>query len=379
VTKRRKGPLSGLAVVEMSGIGPTPLAGQFFADMGAQVTVIDRRSGEDMARDVNRRGKRSIAIDLKQNEGAEIVISLAERADVLIEGYRPGVMERLGLGPDACHARNPRLVYGRMTGWGQHGPLSQTAGHDINYLATTGALAAIGDADRPPPPPLNLIADYGGGAMLLYSGVLAALFEVARSGAGQVVDAAMVDGVPAMLGLLYSWRADGSWVDRRQSNLIDGGAPFYRCYETADGGYMSVGAIEPQFFSQLLGLLHLDPEWNENRGDRGKWPELQALMETRFKSKSREEWTIVFEGSDACVAPVLEWSEVAGYRNNRERNGYLPVGGMVQPAPAPRFSRTPAGTPVPATLTGGERDEVMYELGFEDERISGLVKKGVLT
>jgi alpha-methylacyl-CoA racemase len=379
VNNKRKGPLAGLAVIEMSGIGPTPLAGQLFADMGASVTVIDRRSGQDVAGEINRRGKRSIAIDLKQGDGAELVIGLAERADILIEGYRPGVMERVGLGPDACHARNPKLVYGRMTGWGQQGPLSQTAGHDINYLATTGALNAIGDADRPPPPPLNLAADYGGGAMLLVAGVLAALFEAARSGAGQVVDAAMVDGVPAMLGLLYSWRANGSWVDRRQSNLIDGGAPFYRCYEAKDGRFLSVGALEPEFFSQLLSLLGLDPKWNNDRNDRSKWPELQVLLETRFKSKSRDEWTGIFEGSDACVAPVLDWSEVAEYRNNRERNAYVPIGGIVQPAPAPRFSRTPAATPIPATSTGGERDEIMYELGYDDRQITGLLKKGVLT
>jgi alpha-methylacyl-CoA racemase len=379
VTAARKGPLAGLPVVEMSGIGPTPLAGQLLADLGANVTVIDRRSGQGLGREVNRRGKRSIAVDLKREQGTEIVLELAGRADVLIEGYRPGVMERVGLGPDACHARNPKLVYGRMTGWGQEGPLAHAAGHDINYLATTGALNAIGDADRPPPPPLNLVADYGGGAMLLLAGVLAALYEAGKSGKGQVVDAAMVDGVPAMLGLVYSWLADGSWTNRRQANLIDGGAPYYRCYETADGKFISVGALEPQFFAELVALLGLDPQWNRERSDRGKWPELRALLEAAFKSKSRDEWSTLFDGGDACVSPVLDWGEVAGYRNNRERGAYLEIGGMLQPAPAPRFSRTPPGPPIPATATGGERDEIMRELGFQDEQIAQFTRSGVLT
>lgn len=372
------GPLSGLRVTELAGLGPCPLAGQLLADLGARVVVIDRKSGVDLSRDVNRRGKQSIALDLKHDEGVEIALRLAERSDLLIEGYRPGVMERLGLGPDQCRTRNRKLVYGRMTGWGQEGPLSARAGHDINYLATTGVLHAMGDADRPPSPPLNLVADYGGGAMFLLLGVLSAIFAAGRTGEGQVVDAAMIDGVPAMLGIVHSMLASGAWTDKRQSNMLDGGAPYYRCYETADGKFVSVGALEPQFFAELVEILGLDRTWNARRTDRGAWPELHRALETVFRRKNRDEWAELFSASDACVAPVLDWHEAASFEHNMLRGVHFEAGGVAQAAPAPRFSETPSAPPRPAGKSGADNWPVLDLLGYGPREIEEFERRGVL-
>ena len=334
------GPLLGLVVVEMAGLGPAPLAGQLLADLGAQVTVIDRKPVPPDPTDVNRRGKRSRVLDLKGDDGREAALAMIEDADVLLEGFRPGVMERLGLGPDAALARNPRLVYGRMTGWGQGGPLAHTAGHDITYLAVSGVLSMFGPAGRPLPP-VNLAADYAGGTMFLLLGILSALWERERSGpdrgGGQVVDAAMVDGAPALFGLVQTMRARGQWQDRREANLLDGGAPFYRTYECADGRFVAVGALEPPFFAALCEGLGV-----EATQDPDRWSETHALFEAAFRTRTRDEWAALFERTDACVAPVLSPNEAAEHPHNRARGTFIRPDGVLQAAPAPRFSRTPA-------------------------------------
>jgi len=299
------GPLAGLKVIEMKGLGPCPLAGQLLADLGAEVILIDRKSGKADPADINNRSKRSIALNLKSAAGRDAALRLIGKADILIEGFRPGVMEKLGLGPKDCHGVNPALVFGRMTGWGQEGPLSHTAGHDINYLAITGALNAIGRKEEPPVPPLNLAADYAGGTMFLVFGVLAALYERQQSGRGQVVDAAMVDGVPALMGLIHTMLHKGQWQDERESNLLDGGAPFYRCYETADGKHVSVGPLEPQFFAELVKRARIDEGHLSSQYDASNWAERHEAYEAIFRQKTRDEWTAIFDGSDACVAPAL--------------------------------------------------------------------------
>ena len=311
--------------------------------------------------------------------GTEVMLKIVERADVLIEGFRPGVMERLGLGPEQCAACNPGLVYGRMTGWGQDGPLADAAGHDINYLSLTGALHAMGDKDRPPVPPLNLVADYGGGTMFLVTGVLAALFERMRSGLGQVVDAAMVDGVPAMMGLMHSWLANGSWSKARAGNLIDGGAPFYRCYETSDGKFVSIGALEPQFFAIVVEKLGLEEGWNAWRMDKDRWAELTRILEGIFAGKTRDEWNELFEGSDACVAPVLDWDEAPRHPHMAARGVYMQRAGVTQAAPAPRFSRT--ASQVSDGVHSGDSDvpAILGEIGFGDAEIKEMKEAGVLT
>ena len=353
------GPLAGLRVIELAGLGPCPLAGQLLADLGADVVVIDRRSAPADPADVNRRGKRSVVLDLKSAEGREAVLRLAERSDVLIEGFRPGVMERLGLGPADVEARAPRLVYGRMTGWGQDGPLAHTAGHDIGYLALTGALAAIGPRERPVAP-INLAADYAGGTMFLVFGVLAALFERERSGRGQVVDAAMVDGVPALMALVHSMLARGQWQERREANLLDGGAPFYRVYECADGRHVAVGALEPQFFAVLCEGLGIElPQY-----DTAAWPDHHERMAAVFRTRTRDEWAAAFEGTDACVAPVLSTSEAPDHPHMAARETFVRPGGVLQAAPAPRFARTPAPAPRLPRAHGADTDEVLAELGL---------------
>lgn len=348
------GPLAGVRVVEMSAIGPVPLACTILSDLGAAITRVDRPLGApgssagDPGRDVLGRGRRAIVVDIRTPAGAGEVLELAEGADVLVEGLRPGVMERLGLGPVICRARNPRLIYGRMTGWGQTGPLRERAGHDINYLGLTGALHAMGPEDRPPPPPLNLVADYGGGAMLLAMGIAAALFERERSGEGQVIDAAMVDGVALLTSAFHSMLAGAEWTLGREANLLDGGAHFYRTYETSDGRFVSVGAIEPQFYSKLLDGLGLDPgEWPQY--DRGRWPELRARMAEVIKTRPLSEWIGIFEGTDACVYPVNTFLEAQRDAHLAARQTFVREFGVVQPAPAPRFSRTPGeiGGPPP--------------------------------
>lgn len=344
------GPLRGLRVVELAGIGPGPHAAMILADLGADVVRIDRpgglRLGDPARPDPTLRGRRRVAADLKDPAGRETVLRLVERADVLLEGYRPGVTERLGVGPEPCHARNPKLIYGRMTGWGQDGPLARRAGHDINYISVTGVLHAIGRAGERPVPPLNLVGDFGGGSMLLVVGVLGALWEAQRSGRGQVVDAAMIDGASLLSQMFWGLLGDRMWVDERESNLLDGGAPFYDTYTCADGRHVAVGAIEPQFYAALLAGLGLaDRADLPEQHDREHWPLLRARFTETFARRTRDEWAAVFAATDACVTPVLAFGEVAAHPHVAARGTIVERGGVAQVAPAPRFSRTPAEIP----------------------------------
>lgn len=345
------GPLQGIKIVELAGIGPGPMAAMMMADMGATVLRVEREqaSGLGVQRplncDITLRSRKAIALDLKNPEHRDRVLRLVEEADVLIEGFRPGVTERLGLGPDVCFARNEKLVYGRMTGFGQTGPMAQAAGHDLNYIAMSGALAAIGRADQPPTPPLNLVGDYGGGALYLVVGVLAALLEAKTSGKGQVVDAAMVDGAANLMAAPFGMFAAGLLTKTRGANVLDSGSYFYDAYECADGKYVSVAAIEPKFHAEMLELMELDPSVVTKQMDRSDWPRLKTVMADRFKTKTRDEWVEIMGGSDACFAPVLEMDEVADDPHNKERETFIEIDGVVQPAPAPRFSRTPNPTP----------------------------------
>ncbi|UIX29534.1 CaiB/BaiF CoA transferase family protein [Streptomyces sp. GQFP] len=337
------GPLAGVRVVELAGIGPGPFAAMLLADLGADVVRVDRPGGTGLAidpeYDVTNRNKRSVIVDLKAPDGPSRVLDLAARADILVEGYRPGVAERLGVGPETCHARNPGLVYGRMTGWGQEGPLARRAGHDIAYLAPTGTLGLIGSPDAPPPAPANLLGDYAGGSLYLVVGVLAALHHARATGAGQVVDAAIVDGAAHLATMIHGMLAAGGWQDRRGANLLDGGCPYYGTYETADGRYMAVGALEPQFYEEFLDLLGIH-DHSAARKDIARWNDLREAVTARFKSRTRDEWTAVFEGSDACVAPVLSLREAPHHPHLAARGTFTDHGGITQPAPAPRFSVT---------------------------------------
>ena len=374
-----QGPLAHLRIVEFAGLGPCPLAGQLLADLGAEVVVIDRASRPADPADVNRRNKLSVALDLKSQAGREAALRLIERADVLLEGFRPGVMEKLGLGPQTCMPRNPKLVYGRMTGWGQTGPLAHLAGHDINYMSLSGALAAIGHADRPPVPPLNLVADYGGGTMFLLFGVLAALLERTVSGKGQVVDAAIVDGVPAMMGIIHMMLHKGSWDIYRQHNMLDGGAPNYRCYETSDGKAISVGPIEPQFFAELCrkaGLDHVPPD---DLADKKNWPRLTETYAAVFRTRTRDEWTELLADSDACVAPVLTFEEVEDHPHNAVRGTFFRQDGVLQAAPAPRFDRTPAGPVRPPAGAGAHCEQILAQVGYSAEEIAAMRASGAIT
>ncbi|MFD5697901.1 CaiB/BaiF CoA transferase family protein [Streptomyces lasiicapitis] len=355
------GPLAGVRVVELAGIGPGPFAAMLLADLGADVVRVDRPGGAglaiDPAYDVTNRNKRSVVVDLKAADGADRVLALVDRADVLIEGYRPGVAERLGVGPEACHARNPGLVYGRMTGWGQEGPLAQRAGHDIAYIALTGTLGMIGSPDQPPAVPANLVGDYAGGSLYLVVGVLAALHHARATGTGQVVDAAIVDGASHLSAMIHGMVAAGGWQDRRGANLLDGGCPFYGTYETADGQYMAVGALEQQFydeFIELIGLREIAPA----RKDLARWGELRDAVTARFKTRTRAEWTAHFEGSDACVAPVLSLREAPHHPHLAARGTFTDHGGITQPAPAPRFSATPASVRTGPAQPGADTAEV---------------------
>ncbi|WP_405476775.1 CaiB/BaiF CoA transferase family protein [Streptomyces sp. NBC_00009] len=354
------GPLAGVRVVELAGIGPGPFAAMLLADLGADVVRVDRPGGAGLAinpeYDITNRNKRSVIIDLKADDGPARVLDLVDRADVLIEGYRPGVAERLGVGPDACHARNPRLVYGRMTGWGQEGPLAQRAGHDIAYIALTGTLGMIGKPDEPPTVPANLVGDFAGGSLYLVVGILAALHHARDTGAGQVVDAAIVDGASHLAAMIHGMLAAGGWQDRRGSNLLDGGCPFYGTYETSDGQYMAVGALEQQFYDEFIALLGIGGT-APARKDLARWGELRDAVAAGFKTRTREEWTAVFEGSDACVAPVLSLREAPGHPHLAARGTFTDHGGITQPAPAPRFSATPtavrSGPAQPGADTAG--------------------------
>ncbi|GAA4322171.1 alpha-methylacyl-CoA racemase [Actinomadura luteofluorescens] len=375
------GPLSGVRVIELAGIGPGPFAAMLLADLGADVIRVDRasavRDGESTGgTDFTNRGKRSIAIDLKSERGREVVLRLVERSDVLLEGFRPGVTERLGIGPDDCLARNPRLVYGRMTGWGQEGPLAHTAGHDVGYIAITGALHAIGRAGGPPQVPMNLLGDFAGGSMYLVTGVLAALLESRASGRGQVVDAAIVDGTAHLSTFIHGFLAGGIWEDRRGVNMLDTGAPWYDVYETSDGRHMAVGAIEPQFYAEFLRRLGLDGEDLPAQYDRDRWPAMRDRFAAAFRTRTRDEWAEVFVPSDACVAPVLSMTEAAEHPYNTSREVFPDLAGHRQPAPAPRFSRTPAETDGVPVLPGGQTRAVLDELGFDD--VEALLKEGAV-
>ncbi|MFZ3287243.1 MAG: CaiB/BaiF CoA-transferase family protein, partial [Telluria sp.] len=341
------GPLAGIRVIEMVGLGPCPFAAMMLADMGAEVIRIDRKAtpGADTPFpmlgtkfDVMARGRRSLALDLKQPGALEVALRLLDQADAVLEGFRPGVMERLGLGPDVCQARNPKLVYGRITGWGQSGPLAQAAGHDLNYLALTGMLHAMGRAGEPPAPPLNLVGDFGGGAMMLAFGVVCAMLEARRSGKGQVVDAAMTDGAALLGAMIYGFRAHGSWDERREANLLDGGAPFYDTYACADGKFISIGSIEPQFYALLLRLTGVSDPAFDAQMERSGWPALKAKLSALFKTRTRAQWCELLEGTDVCFAPVLDMAEAPQHPHNRARATFVEVDGVTQPAPAPRFS-----------------------------------------
>ncbi|MFD3314640.1 CaiB/BaiF CoA transferase family protein [Streptomyces sp. NPDC058694] len=363
------GPLAGVRVVELAGIGPGPFAAMLLADLGADVVRVDRPNGVGLAinpdYDITNRNKRSVIVDLKAPDGADRVLELAGRADILIEGFRPGVAERLGVGPEACHARNPKLVYGRMTGWGQEGPLAPRAGHDIAYIALTGTLGMIGAPGEPPAVPANLVGDYAGGSLYLVVGVLAALHHARATGAGQVVDAAIVDGTAHLASMIHGMLAAGGWQDRRGANLLDGGCPYYGTYETADGQYMAVGALEGQFYEEFVRLLGLE-EYVPARKDVSRWADLREAVAARFKTRTRDEWTAVFEGSDACVAPVLSLREAPHHPHLAARGTFTDHGGITQPAPAPRFSATPTAVRSGPALPGADTADVARDWDVPD-------------
>jgi alpha-methylacyl-CoA racemase len=370
------GPLQGIRLLEIAGIGPGPYCAMVLADMGAEVVRIVRPGPDPLASqpayDLLSRGRRSVCIDLKRREGVDALLRLVGRADGLFEGFRPGVMERLGLGPDVCLARNPALVYGRMTGFGQQGPLAQAAGHDINYIALAGVLAHVGRAGQPPTPPINLIGDFGGGGLLLAFGLVCALLERGRSGQGQVVDAAMVDGAATLMTVFHGAQQSGFWSDERGTNMIDGGAPWYDAYETADGKYVAIGAIEPHFYAELLAKLGLDPAALPGQHDRAGWPALRERFRAIFRTRTRDQWCALLDGSDACFAPVLTMAEARTHPHARARGAFVDVAGVAQPRPAPRFSRTDAEVQRPPARGGKHTDEVLAEWGFDEADLAAL-------
>ncbi|HWJ61683.1 MAG TPA: CaiB/BaiF CoA-transferase family protein [Acidimicrobiales bacterium] len=375
------GPLSGIKIVEIAGIGPGPYGAMLLADLGADVIRIDRSSGvnafgqgpdAEPPADILARGRRSVAVDLKHPDGVATVLDLVAEADVLLEGFRPGVMERLGLGPDVCLERNPKLVYGRMTGWGQEGPYASAAGHDINYIALAGALEPLGRAGEQPTPPLNLVGDFGGGGMMLAFGVCAALVEVARSGEGQVIDAAMIDGAASLMTMTWSFKHMGIWADERGTNMLDTGAHFYDTYETADGKYVSIGSIEPQFYAELLRLTGIDPESLPKQMDKSQWPALKERFAEVFKTKTRDDWSELMEHTDVCFAPVLAMDEAPEHPHIAQRETFTTVAGLVQPAPVPRFSRTPGSIERPPPHAGQHTDEALAAWGISEDRIAEL-------
>ena len=372
------GPLQGTKILEIAGIGPGPFAAMMLSDMGAEVVRIDRAqsvSGENPEQppgDLLNRGRRSVGVDLKNPDGIETVLKLVEQADALVEGFRPGVMERLGLGPDVCLARNPKLVYGRMTGWGQEGPIAHAAGHDINYIALAGTLHGIGRKGEKPIAPLNLVGDFGGGGMLMAFGIVCALVERASSGKGQVVDAAMVDGSALLATMMHGFRAIGMWKEERGTNLLDTGAHFYDTFETKDGEHVAIGSIEPQFYAQLLKLTGLDTEELPRQMDRAQWTAAKEKVTAVFKTKTREEWNEIMEGTDVCYAPVLSMSEAYEHPHNVARNTFVEVAGVPQPAPAPRFSRTEPEISRPPSHPGQHTDEVLSAWGFSADDLARL-------
>ncbi len=374
------GPLRGIRVVELAGIGPGPFAAMLLADLGADVVRVDRAAGvggAGLARDVLARGRRSVGVDLKHPEGVAVVLQLLDGADVLVEGFRPGVTERLGLGPAACLERNPGLVYGRMTGWGQDGPWAAMAGHDLDYIAVAGALHPIGARDAPPPVPLNYVGDFGGGGMLLAFGVACALVERSASGRGQVVDAAMVDGAALQTAMLHGWLAMDLWTDERQANLLDGAAPFYRCYACADGRFVAVGALEPAFYAALLeGLGLRADDWPQS--DPARWPQQASAFAALFATRDRDDWAAHFAGTDACVAPVLSPVEAPAHPQVAARATFAEPDGLRQPAPAPRFSRTPGALSRPPVLPGQHTDEILRDLGLRPDEVAALRAAGAV-
>jgi alpha-methylacyl-CoA racemase len=380
-THRGRGPLRGLRVLELASIGPGPFAAMLLADLGADVVRVDRiirgPSALPGAPPVLGRGRRSVAVDLKRPEGQALILDLVCTTDILVEGFRPGVAERLGVGPSEAMSRHPRLIYARITGWGQTGPLAAAAGHDINYIALTGALAAMGAPGRPPDPPLNLVGDFGGGGMLAVVGILAALFERGVSGRGQVIDAAMIDGTSLLSTMFFELLASGAWVPERGANLLDGGAPFYATYETADGRFVAVGALEPQFFSELIATLGFDVDCSRQH-DRATWPDLRRRLAEAFRQRTRDEWAAVFNDTDACVAPVLTFGEVHDHTHHRARGSYLSIDGVLQPAPAPRFDRTPTAPRLGTSQPGEHTIDLLMESGIDEERVRRLLEIGVV-
>jgi alpha-methylacyl-CoA racemase len=375
------GPLAGVRVLEIGSIGPGPFCAMVLADMGAAVVRLERPEmaapGSDPPPDPLLRGRKgSICVDLKSERGPEVALRLVDRSDVLIEGFRPGVMERLGLGPSVCLERNPRLVYGRMTGWGRAGPRAGTAGHDIDYLAVSGVLHPLGDADRPPTPPLNLVADFGGGGMVLALGIAAALFERSGSGQGQVVDAAMVEGSSLLAAMFHGFHHTGAWTDSRASNLLDGGAPFYACYETSDSRFVAVGALEPAFYAALIEGLGLEAEELPGQYDSAEWPKLRRRFEEVFRTRTRDEWAEVFAGTDSCVAPVNALGEAP--LDPTMQPSFVEVDGIVQPGPTPAFSRTGASVPGPPRPPGGDTEAVLVDAGFTGDDVRELRELGVV-
>jgi alpha-methylacyl-CoA racemase len=378
------GPLKGVKIVEMAGIGPGPMCAMLLADLGATVLRVDRQQASGLGIpgqtrfSVMHRGRHAIAVDLKSPEGVALVLRLVGEADALIEGFRPGVMERLGLGPEPCLARNPRLVYGRMTGWGQEGPLAQAAGHDLNYIALAGVLNSVGRAGAPPTPPLNLVGDFGGGALYLALGIACGIIEAGRSGKGQVVDAAMVDGAASLATMFFGMRAAGQMSLTRGENILDSGAFFYEVYECKDGKYVSLACIEDKFLAEFLERMEIDPRQMPAKLDRKRWPEAKALLAERFKTRTRDEWCRLLEGSDACFAPVLTMEEAPAHPHNLARGTFVEIDGIVQPGPAPRFSRTPAAAPSPPEAPGERGNASLAQWGFTAAEIDGLKRCGAL-
>lgn len=374
------GPLAGIRVLEMAGIGPGPFCAMMLSDMGAEVIRVDRKAHKGLGdkRNVLNRGRRSIAVDLKNPSGVDAVLRLIEQADVVMEGFRPGVMERLGLGPETCLARNEKLIYGRMTGWGQTGPLAKAAGHDINYISIGGALGAMGEAERPPTPPLNLVGDFGGGAMYLLAGILAALVERGTSGKGQIIDAAMTDGTASLLSPFFGMMAMGMWTTDRASNKLDGAAPYYSAYECSDGRYISIGSIEPQFYALLLELCEIEDPAFQAQNEQSGWPDLKNKLRDLFLTRTRQQWCDLMEGTDVCFAPVLDLSEATEHPHNVARQTYVEYDGVVQPAPAPRFSRTESSIKASAAMAGEHSEEILQDWGYTAAEIAELANAGVI-
>lgn len=373
------GPLTGFRIIELAGIGPGPFCGMMLSDMGAEVIRVDRMSPGGRPNDVLQRNRRSIGVNLKSAEGVETVLRLVESADAIFEGFRPGVTERLGLGPDDCLARNERIVYGRMTGWGQDGPMANAAGHDINYIGLSGALHAVGRAGERPVPPLNLVGDFGGGGMLLAYGIVCALLEAQKSGKGQVVDAAMVDGAASLMSMFFTMAASGMFKDQRGTNLLDGGAHFYDTYETKDGRWICIGSIEPQFYALLVEKAGLDAERFADQMNASKWGSYKEELTEVFKQKTREEWCAIMEGTDVCFAPVLSIFEAPEHPHNKARGTFVELDGVMQPAPAPRFSRTVAEISHAARSPGEDTAQVLADAGFSSDEIARLASDGVVS